>query len=198
MYKIAITGKANSGKNTLGKLLSEEFVRRGNLCEPITKYIAFADPVKNIARLMFPNLPRKYLVGPSKFRTKTIPGAFKNGIPLTVRQLLIDIGTEIGRQYNDSVWLDAFDVAFKKAEKAYKVVIVTDVRFRNEFDHLKKQGFFHIKLLRNSDSTSISSHISETNQESIKNEEFDYILDNNGSLDDLKEKVKKIVDLIVI
>src|SRR5271170_6405611 len=100
MYKIAITGKANTGKNTVGKLLvkglSDQTIDYVNLSGPVmgasSKFIAFADPIKKMARLAFPIIPRKWLYGPSKFRSEVIPGAFKNGVPLTVRQLLIDLG----------------------------------------------------------------------------------------------------------
>lgn len=207
MYKIAITGKANSGKNTLGKLLSEEINNQcieKFLCGSDTYYIAFADPIKKMISLMFPSLPKEYLYGPSSYRNEKIPNAFKDGQPLTVRQLLMDLGTGIGRTYNTKIWLDAFDVAYEQAkayssaldeEEQHDSIIVTDVRFRNEFDHLKELNFYQIKLLRESH-TKIN-HASEINQDSIKDNEFDYIVYNNGTLDDLKKEVAKIVANIV-
>ena len=104
MYKIAICGKANSGKDTISKLIRREIskTQSGIFCE----YIAFADPIKDMIRIMFPTLPEKYLTGPSKFRSEIIPGAFKNGKPLTVRQLHTDLGTDIGRAYKETIWLD--------------------------------------------------------------------------------------------
>lgn len=195
MFKVAICGKANSGKNTVAKLIRKslyaEFVGKRTIsCD----YIAFADPIKQIARTMFPDLPEKYLTGSSKFRSELVPGAFKDGVPLTVRQLLIDIGTS-GRAYKESVWLDAFDAAYKKSNDKHKtMVIVTDVRFVNEFAHLKQKGFYNIRLLR--DAHLKIDHASETNQDGIKNDEFDFVLDNNGSLKSLKEEVKKIVEIM--
>lgn len=197
MYKIAITGKANSGKNTLGKLLFEE-INDKHSCGSNINYIAFADPIKKMIGLMFPSLPSEYLYGPSSYRSEIIPNSFKDGVPLTVRQLLMDLGTGIGRSYNLNIWLDAFDVAFKSAMSnsfEHDAIIVTDVRFRNEFDHLKELGFYQIKLLR--DSHTKIDHSSEINQDSIKDNEFDYIVHNNGTLEDLKEEVAKIVANIV-
>ena len=151
-------------------------------------YIAFADPIKKMALEMFPKLPRKYLFGPSRYRKEIIPGAFKNGMPLTVRQLLLDLGTEVGRGYKDDIWLDNFDHGLNKIWHK-KIVVVTDVRFRNEFDHLKKLGFYQIRLCRDTGEAGIN-HKSETDQNAILDNEFDYVLLNNKSLSDLKEEVK--------
>lgn len=195
MFKVAICGKANTGKNTVGKLINKslykEFVGKRTIsCD----YIAFADPIKKIVRTMFPDLPEKFLTGSSKFRSEIVPGAFKDGKPLTVRQLLIDIGTS-GRAYKETIWLDAFDSAFQKSvDKQKTLVIVTDVRFVNEFSHLKKRGFYNIRLLR--DEHLKIDHASETAQDGIRNDEFDFVLNNNGSLKDLKAEVAKIIQIL--
>ena len=195
MYKIAISGKANSGKNTVGKLiykcLYEEFKGRKHLSK---EYIAFADPIKKIARTMFPDLPEKFLTGPSNFRSEIIPNAFKDGKPLTVRQLLIDIGMS-GRSYKENIWLDVFDSTYQYlVNRGKKVIIVTDVRFLNEFGHLKTKGFTNIRVIR--DSFLKIDHASETSQDAIPDSDFDFIINNNGSLKDLKEEVKKITHLL--
>lgn len=194
MYKIALTGKANTGKNTVSHLITEE------LNKDIQNYskfktIAFADPIKEMVSQMFPTLPKNYLYGSSENRARVIPGAFKDGQPLTIRQLLIDLGTGVGRQYKENLWLDVFDYTFKRAVSRKKeVVIVTDVRFRNEFDHLKKLGFFQIRLLR--DSHTKIDHSSETNQDSISDDEFDAVIHNNSTLEELTNKIMQIIPKI--
>ncbi len=192
MYKIAICGKANTGKNTVSKLILRELRNKFRGKKTLShEYIAFADPIKAMIRLMFPTLPEKYLTGSSSNRAEIIPGAFKEGVPLTVRQLLIDLGTGVGRSYKESIWLDAFDHTFEKMQRK-SVVIVTDVRFPNEFDHLKRLGFYQLRLLR--DSHTVINHASETKQDSIPDEDFDYVLNNNGTLKDLKgEVITKII-----
>jgi hypothetical protein len=193
MFKIAICGKANSGKNTLGKLISKELFSISTA--KTVKYMAFADPVKEIALKMFPDLPRKTLFGRSELRSSIIPNAFKDGNPLTARELLLDIGTKLGRSYSDSVWINAFNNRVKKAEKSNNIIIVPDVRFRNEFSFLKESGFYTIRLLR--DANLKINHISETDQDSIKDDEFDSIINNNGTIHDLKQKVKEIAPQII-
>jgi hypothetical protein len=203
MHKIAICGKANTGKNTLANLLYQELHYRDSvefasrhpglsLQAYSGKFMAFADPIKEIVMTMFPRANKECLYGPSRLRSEAIPGAFKNDKPLTYRQALIDIGTEVGRSYSDKVWLENFDHRYEQIlvkKSPPNIIIVTDVRFRNEFDHLKDKGFFQIRLYRETGMAPIE-HISETGQSSIKDEEFDYVLFNNKSLEDLKEEVK--------
>lgn len=187
-YKIAICGKAKSGKDTVAKIIGKTL----SVYEPIScQYIAFADPVKQVARTMFPNIPEQWLTGSSEYRESIIPGAFKKEKPLTVRQLLIDIGTELGRGYKSDLWLDVFDYNIN-ANKNHNMVILTDCRFINEFRHIKSKGFFTLKMIREK-STNIN-HISETEQDSIPNSEFDHIIYNNGTIDDLNLQVQEIIN----
>lgn len=183
MYKIALLGKANTGKNTTALLINSHLPGYGKL-------IAFADPIKEIVRTMFPKLSKHWLYGPSKFRNKIIEGAFDSeGNPLTIRKALLEIGTKVGRGYKDSMWLDVFNHRFEKqVKKKTGSVIVTDVRFRNEFDFLLDKGFIIIRINRESD-TKIN-HISETNQDQIRDDELHYVLDNNKELFHLKETIE--------
>ena len=191
MYKIEISGKANTGKNTLSnmivKMLRGKKHKYASLSELSVKYMAFADPIKEMIMTMYPTIPRKFLYGASKYRNEVIPGAFKNGNPLTIRQLLLDLGTEVGRGYKETVWLDNFDHRFEQ-NKRHRIIIVTDVRFRNEFEHLKNKGFYQIRLYRNEDAPTIA-HRSELDQKSILDSEFDYVIHNDKSLKDLKNTV---------
>jgi hypothetical protein len=185
--KIAIVGKANSGKNTVANLISKNL---NSKC----KLISFADPLKKIVEIMFPNLPKKFLYGKSKYRSEIIPGAYKNGIPLSVRQLLIDIGNDFGRQYSNEIWINSLDNKVSNLTKLDYSVIVTDVRYRNEFNYLKSNNFSTIKIVRK-ESLNIN-HISEIDQDSIDNSEYDYILDNNSSLIDLRGSIINIIDTL--
>jgi len=211
MYKIAICGKANSGKNTVGKLLFKKLsetvfaskvdsvtgLHLGGIGFHGMQYMAFADPIKEMIRIAYPELPKKYLYGSSKFRANHIPGAFKNGIPLTVRQCLIDIGNDFGRANKSDIWLRNFDNRFNKLiKKNLSLVVVTDVRFRNEFDHLKSLGFYQIRLLR--DSHLKIDDVSETNQDGISDDEFDYVCYNNSTIQNLETEVLKIVSQLTL
>lgn len=156
--------------------------------------IAFADPIKRMVLEMFPWADRECLYGPSKLRNNIIPGtSSKNKKSLTYRQVLIDLGKQ-GRDYDEDHWVNIFDYTVKNyTVKPYKHIICNDVRYRNEFDYLKANNYFLIRVLRNVDRINDSS---ETNQDEINNEEFDAIIDNNGTLQELEERVNQIVSQI--
>lgn len=200
MQKVALCGKANSGKNTTATLIAESL---GELWA--SKTLAFADPIKEMLLQMFPWADRECLYGPSKLRNNIIPDSFdKNDNPLIYRQVLIDLGRQ-GREYRADHWVRVFDhriramlpstglIATAK-DTSLKTIIVTDVRYRNEFEYLKENGYYQIKILRNSDV--VINDSSETSQDQIKIHEYDFVLDNNGSLEDLNKNIKKIVSAI--
>jgi len=188
--KVAIVGKAGSGKDTVYKILSKNRYNQVILTGQVEmKKIAFADSVKEIAMKMYPFLKKNILFGPSKLRSTIIPNSFKDGQPLTVRQLLIDIGTKLGRSYNENIWIENLILKVNKLNKVQtnKMIVVTDVRFRNEFDALKNNNFFMIKL--NRDDHTLINDISETQQDEIKDYEFNFILNNNGTLKELDKEI---------
>lgn len=190
MIKIAFSGKANSGKDTAAKLLIECFLKINN--DSKTKSAALADPIKEMIKVMFPRTDDSILYGPSVNRMRTVPGAVFEDQPLTYRKLLQNLGTEVGRGYKETVWLDVMDYKMEKAENdGIGLFIVTDVRFRNEFDHLKESGCVMVRVKRGAQF--VMGHSSEVEQESIKDDEFHYIIDNNGTLDDLKGGMEAIV-----
>lgn len=183
-------GKRNTGKNTLARMIVKQL--RFYTQQPYlsAKYVAFADPIKEMIRQMFPTLPRKYLYGSSKYRDEIIPGAFKDGQPLTIRQLLIDLGTKMGRNYKSTVWLDNFDYRFGRLMN-HGIVVLGDERFRNEFQHLRNKDFYQIRLYRNTGApiNPTDQDISETDQDAISDDEFDCVLHNDLSLAELRQQV---------
>lgn len=194
MIKIAILGKANSGKNTLAKMLTKE-IRTVSKKYLSVKYIAFADPIKKIVHIMFPNLPKKFLYGSSSLRSQEIPGAFQGDYPLSVRQALMDVGTGLGRTYKKNIWLEAFEKTYN--ENINKdIIIISDLRFFNEYEFLKLKGFYIIKIYR--DTINTINHQSETEQDGLSDDKFDFIISNNGSKSNLKLKVNEIINKLIV
>jgi len=198
MFKIAISGKANSGKNTLAHLLIEEL-------DPLCYYIdAFANPIKSMIEQMIPNVDKNCLYGSSQLRSKVVNNDLfdKNGKPLTYRQLLIDLGT-LGRSYNKNIWINKIEEkVLSETQKMIKTLgqsnyhkksayIITDCRFENEAEWLKNNYFYLIRIKRK-DNIEIND-ATETAQDIIKDDFFDFIINNDSDLDSLRLKVKNIV-----
>jgi hypothetical protein len=185
-YKIAISGKARAGKNTVASFL----VKHLGLNDNNSKIVALADPMKHIAKIMFPDASTECLFGPSELRAKIIPGEFldSDDKALTYRRFLLDLGA-FGRKYNNDIWLNCL---VKDAELSTDKIgyICSDVRFVNEYNYLKSHGFFMIRITREA-STKIND-VSELEQDQIPNDGFDYVIENNGSMLALEEEVKKI------
>jgi len=75
----------------------------------------------------------------------------------------------------------------------YPAWIITDVRFPNEANSITNRGGFVIKLNRGCNTKSeTSSHESETSISQVKGK---YIIDNNGTIDELVSKVEEILIL---
>ncbi len=66
--------------------------------------------------------------------------------------------------------------------------IVSDVRYKNEADELLSRGALLIRINRELDSS--DTHQSEVDLDSY--DKFSYVIENDGSLEDLYNKVKEI------
>jgi len=188
-FNIAISGKANSGKNTVFKILVEEL----GLVDSVVKDIAFADPIKDGLLKLYPRARRDYLFGPSKLRAEIIPGT-----TVTYRQVLCDLGAQ-ARKYDEDHWvkilIDEVHGLQSCSEKfpqplQTKAMVVTDLRFPNEFTALREQGFYVIRVKREEQLN--LTDISETSQDALTDEVFNAVLKNNGTLDELRLKCKAI------
>lgn len=120
-------------------------------------------------------------------------------IKTSPRLLLQLIGTECGRNIiHPNVWVNSLFSEYKpinneKGEIIYPKWIITDTRFINEADKAKEMGGITIKIIRDNNinnNQNISEHESET---ALDNYTPDYIVDNNGTISDLVEKIKKIL-----
>jgi len=111
------------------------------------------------------------------------------------RKFLQWIGTDWGREIDKDVWVKLFLEDIKNDENnGNKNFFCSDVRFLNEFEALKKNGWICVKLVRNIENderigTGSQKHISEYELDSISDDNWDYIINNNKSIEELKEKL---------
>jgi hypothetical protein len=110
------------------------------------------------------------------------------------RKFLQFIGTDWARNIDDNVWINiVLNTEIKN------VGLLSDVRFFNEFQALKDNGWICIKINRhNYDKTERSGsgnilHSSELELQNINDNEWHYIIDNNSTLNELYQKLDNII-----
>ena len=118
----------------------------------------------------------------------------------TLREVLQIVGTELLREgFNKNIHVASTMANIKDKDN----VIITDMRFPNEMEAVKKRGGITIRVNRPCNicggsgyhkmSCPVSKsgeHLSET---SLDKAEFDYIIDNNSDIESLIKKVKQIL-----
>jgi len=189
---IGICGHAGAGKDTVGDYLHKT---RDN-----TYKLAFADPLKDAAAAMF-GIPILEFYDPDY---KEVPNEFWGVSP---RQIAQFFGTEMVREnlgrllpdVAENFWVTRMvNRITGQGEQTeydeYDVVVITDVRFQNEYDWIISQGGIIIHLTRpGADGTvGIPGHASEAGLQFASPEQT-YRLYNNLTLEFLYEEVNKIV-----
>ena len=138
---IGITGFAGSGKNSVANIIHKMF-------PDDTEIISFGSNVKDVCAVLF-DWPRDLLEGDTdesrKFR-ETEDDYWSKVLDQewTPRKAMQYIGTDLIRnQLSSSFWLD---LAMKKIDKSDKIVIIPDVRFRNEITEIQNKHGIMIRV----------------------------------------------------
>ena len=115
---------------------------------------------------------------------KEIPDAAFLG--KTSRQFQQWLGTDFGRKLvGESIWTNAFT----KRSQSIDLVACSDVRFPNELDLIHSLGGKVYRVERETETNEYSLHESEKH---IPTLDVDGVIDNNGTLDQLREAVLKL------
>jgi hypothetical protein len=101
------------------------------------------------------------------------------------RQFLQYIGTEWARKKDPDIWIRLAMQDTPENEN----VFLSDLRFKNEFNALKKEGWFCVKIVRSSISSDILEHQSEIDLDAIDDKEWDFVVKNNDGLEDFYKKL---------
>jgi len=188
---VGITGKQNSGKDTLASAFIEnDFLK-----------MAFADPLKDVIHRMF-NIPKTVLWGPSENRdTHT-------------RMILQTLGTDYARGIDPEVWIKRTterirEVATRRRDPLERCVVplgdkelrivVPDVRFSNEAEALRNFApdavliRVHRPGSEEGKAVETCTHISETEMDTIPSEMYKYDLQNVGTLEEFQTAARDVV-----
>lgn len=188
---IGLCGAQGSGKDTVANILISEygFIK-----------LTFASTLKDVVAILF-SWPRDLLEGlteESRLWRENVDDFWseKLSIPnFTPRKALQMIGTDLFRiHFNNDIWISIVENKINTMLKnnPNTNIVISDCRFTNEFSLIKQFPDSHIIMILREKNKSINKlyHSSET--EWI-NYNFDAILQNDNSIDDLKPNIKSIL-----
>lgn len=191
---IGFCGFINSGKGTVGDLLEQRGFKKDS----------FAAPLKDAVACIF-NWPREMLEGDTEVSRnwRETPDTFwseKFGRPFSPRLALQLMGTEAGRNiFHKDIWVISM---FNRVRN--RNIVITDVRFKNEIDYIQKNGGHVVRIKRGPEpywyNDALLAHRGLAKASSIMSQihpsewdwigcDFDYVIDNDGDIQDLDNKI---------
>ena len=211
---IGINGKIGSGKDTVGKII--QWLTKPELdgsyigfqtyddatLERVSdwKIKKFAGKLKQTASLltgipveMFEDQEFKKQEMPECWNKLQQSGRSKVLAPMTYRQFLQELGTEAMRNgLHSNVWVNALFADYRLWSNGkkdwYPNWIITDMRFPNEMEAIVKKSGITIRVVR--PGTAQGTHPSEI---ALDGSIMHYEIINDGTIEDLIEKVKEIL-----
>ena len=189
---IGIVGLIGSGKDTV----AEHLVTQHGYTKD-----SFAKSLKDAVSAMF-NWDREMLEGntESSRHWREQPDTFwseKFGKPVTPRWVLQHFGTEVmrGNMY-DSIWVDSCIGRYKGQN-----TVISDTRFHNEVKKIREHGGKIILVKRGSDPEWFTNYVEgnieptgiHSSEYAWAKEEFDYVIENNGTKEELSAKLNELL-----
>ena len=105
---------------------------------------------------------------------------------VSVRRILQWWGTEYRRAQDPDYWTKAWERKLATVDLQSTHVLVDDVRFINELKVIKKHGGVFVRVVRPG-FDGANNHSSENSLDGYQG--WDLVIDNNGSLDEFKQKI---------
>lgn len=215
---IGINGKIGSGKDTVGSIIQYLTSESGN--QNSSRHRSYEEFLSNGGGSALRNFDQHYV---SDWKIKKFAGKLKQiaslltgfsiemfedqdfkrkqmseGWEMTYREFLQKLGTEAMRNgLHTNVWVNALFADYispKMSKTNISNWIITDMRFPNEMESIVKREGITIRVHR--DLYNGNAHISPIPHESetaLDDTKFDYEIINDGTLEDLMDKVREIL-----
>lgn len=187
---IGLIGNAGSGKDTMADYLVKNYG---------FEKLSFGKILKDVVSIIF-NWNRKLLEGDNLesriFReTEDIWWSEQLKFKVTPRKILQKIGTELFRNnFNDNIWILSLIRKINDKINSKKNIIITDIRFNNEYEYLKNLNFLFVKISNNN-----IKNLNHSSESYINDFKYDYLIENNSSLKNYYNlienfcKIKKLI-----
>ena len=200
---IGICGAARAGKDSVAKAMTQILVdtRNEKLQDHVIATESFAAPIKSMVAMLLdffgygsimnPNTLAPYLEGDEKETELENIGA-------SARKLMQTLGTDWGRKViNDDIWLNSMEERITHYGEAKKhghegaFVIITDVRFDNEAEMIKRKGGVIVQVTTTRETDAAPEHDSERGVSACM---VDSIIPNDKDIEDLNFLVLKYLE----
>ena len=189
---IGVVGLIGSGKGTVADRLEQKHGFRKD---------SFAKSLKDAVSCMF-NWDREMLEGKTESSRywREQPDKFwseKFGKPVTPRWVLQHFGTEVMRQnMHDAIWIDSCLMRYNGTP-----TVIADTRFENEIKTIRQAGGKIILVKRGQDPDWFTSYVEgnivptgiHSSEYAWAKSEFDHVIQNDGTKDELYEKVDDLI-----
>lgn len=186
---IGVVGAIGSGKTTFANFITEQYDFIEN---------SFASPLKNLCKNLF-LLSDTQLYGSQQ--DKTTPDSRWYGC--TPRTMMQYVGTELLRNQLETVmpgigqniFVDHMKLWYEDilSKNSTARVVISDVRFENEVQFIRRFGGIIVKISVTSSSPT-DQHNSEILCTSLQ--DYDYEIVNDGTIEEYYENIKKIMSII--
>lgn len=188
---VMLHGKLGVGKDAFADVLVDKHRYSARFfAEPIRKGLLALNP---LVEVNYPHSTGKRYVRLAEL-VEELGWDDSKKIP-EVRRLMQTYGTEAGRDiHGDDCWIDIMEQTLDMCLFTDVPVVIKDLRFANELDAgyswefnkpELKDGVAFVKIVGESrrESTAFAKNHSSENE--LEDWRFDYVVNNNGSLDDL-------------
>ena len=188
---IVLSGNKRVGKDTVANFLQDFFFY--GKC----KLFSFARPIKEMTSALL-GIPF-IVLEQNKDKSVHEIGLTHLLKGKTPRTFFKEIGDMFCKQYGKEVFADLILRECKKS--LYEYNIITDMRFKHEYNLLKdlknKENNIIFIRVKNSRVPFDNTHYSETDLLYLSDDAFDFIIDNEGDLKELRSKVKEVYEKII-
>lgn len=200
---IAISGKAQSGKDTVCKMIQYCIAYHNSKAMCTQPYSVDGLQIYSTARLernskffkfSFAEFLKQGAAGildtnreafeDIDFKNSEIPWIKDKGKPITVRQFLQRFGTALRREFSEYFWADSI-LRFKSTLGS---IIIPDLRYKTELEAIKNKDPENIIIRVNRPGVRLMDHPSETELDNYNG--WDYVIENDGTLESLLYKVR--------